>query len=402
MISFKTSSQQTGLSTVPTHDLGKLSDLPSQTLHRLPQENHASLALLHAPNLMFHSHMPHVLGSSCLLGASSSKLEEIYNHEAETLNPINSQFILGGVTQQNWRDFLARKEYTVAFTNFFDEEVAKNHGNWKEVLKKYLFAGEEPLINGFSGGLGHPFIHLAYAYEFQSKEVATEALSLGCTEYDPTHRYLDRNPANNSTYSSTSLADIITSIHKDQRFGGYFEQPGYTNIANILSKQEGAILEHWNSWIVDDPAKKLENCLDLAALLATCTNSAEQYDLFLAHVLTVGHALRVLLPYFSLEQQVTVMRQYGLFMILVYIAQLRPPFSKAEMESVNLKGRDWGWVSQKALTATWSIDSHCAKVIRALKVSAETWGEKDDVYCKAAVQFVTEFNNWTGFGLGVE
>ncbi|CZR65089.1 uncharacterized protein PAC_14989 [Phialocephala subalpina] len=401
-MSFKTTSQQTGLSTIPFYDLGKLSDLPSKTLHRLLQESHASLALLRDPNLMFHSHMPHVLGSSYLLGASSSKLEEIYNYEAGTLKPINSQFILGGITQKNWRDFLAHKEYTVAFTNFFDEEVAKNHGNWKEVLDTYLFAGEEPLINGFSGGLGHPFIHLAYAYEFQSKEVATEALSLGCTEYDPTHQYLDRYPKNDSAYSSTSLAGIITSIHSDQRFGGYFNQPGYINIKTILSNQEGAILEHWNAWGVDEPTKQLESCLDVAVLLAICTNSSEQYDFFLAHVLTVGHALRVLMPHFSPEQQVSVLRQYGLYTILVYIAQLRPPFSKVDIESVDLEGRDWDWVRQRALTATWSVDSHCVKVIRALKVSAETWGEKDDFYCKAAVKFVMEFNNWTGFGLGVE
>ena len=250
--------------------------------------------------------------------------------------------------------------------------------------------------------VGHPFIHLAYAYEFQSKEVATEALSLGCTEYDPTHRYLDHYPANNLTCSLNPLADIITSIQKDQRFSGYFEQPGYINVSNILSNQEGAILEHWNSWGVDDPAKRLEDCLDLAVLLAICTNSSEQYDFFLAHVLTVGHALRVLMPHFPPEWQVSVIRQYGLYTILIYIAQLRPPFSKVDVELVDLKGRDWDWVKQKALTATWSVDSHCAKVIRALKVSAETWGEKNDFYCKAAVKFVTEFSDWTGFGLGVE
>lgn len=246
-------------------------------------------------------------------------------------------------------------------------------------------------------------IHLAYAYEFQSKEVATEALSLACTEYDPTHRFLDRYTADTSTYHSTSLADILLHVHSDDRFDGYFDQPGYTNIRTILSKQEPTILEHWNAWVITDPLKQLEECVDTAVLLSICTsNSLVEYDFFLAHLLTVGHALRVLMPHFRPVHHEPILKQYVLFAILVYIAQLRPKFGKADVETVDLKDRDWEWVSQTALAAEWSLDLHYAKVIRALKVSAETWGEKDNFYSKAAVKFVTGFNGWTGFGLGVE
>ena len=53
------------------------------------------------------------------------------------------------------------------------------------------------------------------------------------------------------------------------------------------------------------------------------------------------------------------------------------------------------------ITGKWSLDSHYVKVIRALKVAAETWPHNDRFYLKAAVKYVNEFEGWTGFGRGV-
>lgn len=42
--------------------------------------------------------------------------------------------------------------YTVAYVDFFDEEVRKNNGDWEKVVQEFLYTGSEPLINGFCGG----------------------------------------------------------------------------------------------------------------------------------------------------------------------------------------------------------------------------------------------------------
>jgi hypothetical protein len=47
---------------------------------------------------------------------------------------------------------LPRDRYTVAYAQYFDDEIKRNNGDWKKVLKEYLFPGPEPLINGCSGG----------------------------------------------------------------------------------------------------------------------------------------------------------------------------------------------------------------------------------------------------------
>lgn len=40
----------------------------------------------------------------------------------------------------------------MAYVDFFDEEVKKAGGDWKKVIEEYLYAGPEPLINGYCGG----------------------------------------------------------------------------------------------------------------------------------------------------------------------------------------------------------------------------------------------------------
>lgn len=47
---------------------------------------------------------------------------------------------------------LRDRRFTVAFVDFFDEEIKQVGGDWKKVAEQYLYSGPEPLINGYSGG----------------------------------------------------------------------------------------------------------------------------------------------------------------------------------------------------------------------------------------------------------
>lgn len=352
---------------------------------------------------------------------------------------IDEGFIRGDkICKKNWRDFFnqkafvasplpkamrviayKRERYTVAYVDFFDEEVKARNGDWKSVLEEYLYATSEPIINGFAGGrefllqkferllmyelVGHPFIHLAYAYEFQSKEVATEALSLGCTELLELHGLIAHNPPDNSTYKTKSLADVIAQVRTDPRFDGLLTVPGITNFEAILKSNFSTVMEHWNAWEVVDPTQQLEQCIDLSVLLAISDGDPEKsYDFYNVHLMTVAHALRILWQYFPTERRASILKQYALFTILIYIAQLRPKYGIENIESVKTDSHDWDWVVQTALTHKWALDSHFFKVVRAPKAFAEAFGEKNGFYLKAAVKFVTEFRGWEGFGLGVE
>ncbi|KAN0095773.1 Protein of unknown function (DUF4243) domain containing protein [Hyaloscypha variabilis] len=397
-------SGHTELKPSPTYDVATLSDKRAQTLNRLLKEGHDSVAPLREPKLILHSHLPHLLGSAYALGASSDLLQKCYDNEVSSLVNIEEGFIRGDrISKKTWRDFLAQKPYTVAYVDFFSEEIKEKNNDWKSLLNEYLYATGEPIINGYTGGLGHPFIHLAYAYEFQSKEVAAQALSLGCTEYFDLHGLIDHPPPDNSTYKTQSFADVIERVRKDTRLDGLLTVPGITNFGPILQHHFQTVVEHWNAWEVVDPVQQFEQLCDVSLLLALSDGDADKsFDFYNVHLLTICHALRVIWQEFPAERRVALLRQYALFAILIYIAQLRPDFGMEGIEAVKTDGRDWNWVVETALAHRWVLDSHFFKVVRAPKVLAETYGEKDDFYLKAAIKFLTEFRGWEGFGLGVE
>lgn len=233
--------------------------------------------------------------------------------------------------------------------------------------------------------------------------MASEALSLGCTEYDFVHRYFDEPVPDTSTYKTKHLQEVLGKVRQDKRFDGRFELPGFLNTFTLHEKCEDAILEHWNGWLLDDYSQQFEEVFDFAVRVAVQTASARvQYDFFLIHVLTVAHALRVILPYAPEEHRNPILKQFAMWVVIMYCAQLRRRIYAGSIDAVDLDGRDWQWVQEKALTSQWSLDSHYVKVVRALKFGADLYGEKDGWYLKAAVKFVSEFNEWTGFGAGVE
>ena len=55
------SSQQKELVPSPVYDLAQLKDERSQTLKNLLKKGHITVAPLREPNLILHSHLPHVI-----------------------------------------------------------------------------------------------------------------------------------------------------------------------------------------------------------------------------------------------------------------------------------------------------------------------------------------------------
>ncbi|KAK7697465.1 hypothetical protein SLS64_013477 [Diaporthe eres] len=126
-----------------------------------------------------------------------------------------------------------------------------------------------------------------------------------------------------------------------------------------------------------------------------------KYEFFYAHILTAAHAFRVLLPNFPQERHHSLLRQYGLHTILIYVLQLRRDVNAEHIDSFDPAERDWNWVAKSALENKRGLDDHFFKVVRGIKSFRDLYGEKDGFYLKAAVKFVSEFNGWEGFGEGV-
>lgn len=252
--------------------------------------------------------------------------------------------------------------------------------------------------------VGHPLIHLAYAFEVSSREVAMESLGLAATCYGDVHKYLD-DPVYSQTeasYHSTSLLEVLNRVRTDKRFHGLFGTPGNDNFAKTFLAREAALLDHWNAWRItdnDDPVKQFRETQELATALLVGTHSDgnEKYDFFLCHVLTTTHAVRVLLPLIPGRFQLPLVRQWWLMTLALYVAQLRPEINVDRINKFDLKGRDWNWTAKQAVKSEYSTDPHYVKAIRALRDAATTWGDPEKYYLKAAVRFTEEFIGWGGF-----
>lgn len=245
-------------------------------------------------------------------------------------------------------------------------------------------------------------IHLAYAYDFECKEIASEGMSLLCTDYSDFHPLFDEPQPDTSTYKTTSLAEIIERMSKDSRLGDLSEHPGIVEMAKVMEKGGNAIIEHWNAWKVTDSLQQLQEACDLATLLAMTTYDDEkEFDFFLLHLMTVAHALRSLWPHIPCTKHVDMLREYGLMVISIYVCQQRPPIKAQRIEDIDIKGRDWDWVHATTRQHPAKFDVHFFKAIRAPQGFEDTWGGKDGFYLRAALLYLDNFRGWTGFGAGI-
>ena len=327
-------------------------------------------------------------------------MNDIYEKEHQELEPWEDS--PGEISTFDWRDFLGDRQYQRAYVDFFEDQLVLTGYDWKLVLAKYLFEGKEPLANCLIAGLGHPLIHLGYAFEISSREVAMEALGLATTSYNFLHKYLD-DPSYStpSAYSTSSPLEILQKVAEDKRFDNLFDHQGADNIEPLFEKHEDAVLEHWNAWKLPNPKKQFEDSQYAAVALLVGTHkrgSGRDYDFFLVHVLTTSHAVRILLPLIPEKFHVPLVRQWWLLTLAVYITQLRSKINIDSILNYDADVRDWAWVDKQATEGKHALDAHFVKGLRAMKEGAKTWGDAENFYLKAACRLGDEFDGWGGFG----
>ena len=209
--------------------------------------------------------------------------------------------------------------------------------------------------------VGHPLIHLGYAYELSNRELGMEALAMGSVSYNFFHKYIDDNSYTKpSTYSTTSPIEILHKIAEDKRFDGLFDSKGPGNIGPLFENHENLILEHWNAWNIVDPNKQFRDSQEaaVALLVSTVQPGTHAYDFFMVHLLTTSHAIRILLPLIPKQFHIGLVRQWWLFTIAVYVSQLRPNID----DDIEVKPtKSWKYVENKAIDGPWATDAHYVK-----------------------------------------
>lgn len=138
------------LEPVQVHNIETNPDRRARCLRHLIKANHANYSIVYN-DLRYDNHNPHALSSAYLLGANEDQLRTIFDAESERLEewvPSPAE-----IADNDWRDFLGHKEYQRAYVDFFEDKLVMDYSyQWKDVMKHFLFSGEEPLFHGLIGG----------------------------------------------------------------------------------------------------------------------------------------------------------------------------------------------------------------------------------------------------------
>lgn len=364
-----------------------------------------------------------LLGSAYLLNGSADYLNDIYEdavahdgHESWEDSPSE-------IALHDYRDFLGLREYQRAWVDFFEDQlVTGGDYEWSNVVQKFLFeegSRRRPnpisIIHSIVGGLGHPLIHLGYAYELNSREVAMEAMGLAATCYDAKFATLlelsmgkvSNSTANPLTYSTSNPFEVFARVNGDKRLDGLFDHADPGHLDKLFSDERliSILIEHWSAWKITDPKKQFEDSQLLASTLLTSTAASwggHGFDFFLVHILTTSHAVRIIIPMIEAKYHILLVREWFLIALAVYIAQARPIVDVKKLKEVDLDGKTWRWAEDMALVGKHRYDAHYVKAIRAMKEAAAVWGDEKEYYLRSAVKFAGEFDGWKGFGNVVE
>ena len=130
----------------------------------------------------------------------------------------------------------------------------------------------------------------------------------------------------------------------------------------LFSQHEDLLLEHWNAWTISSPTEQFRESQEaaIALLINTVKRGTHAYDFFMVHILTTSHAVRVLLPVIPKKFHISLVRQWWLLTIAVYISQLRPEIDE-DLIPVGPQGKSWAYVENAAIEGGWCLDSHHVK-----------------------------------------
>lgn len=241
------------------------------------------------------------------------------------------------------------------------------------------------------------------------------ALTLAATNYNFLHTYIDHDyPTIGFTPSkvpspqqlaltqaarTTSPLEILEKIRADSKFDNLFDTPGTVDIEKLFAEREEAVLGYYYKLDMRDLVSVHRDITRLSVLLLCATHEPGRpvYDFFFVHLLTLSYAVRTLLPVVPEKYALPLCKSHWLFMVIVYILQLRPEIRPGLVEEVEVGGKGWGEVVKETLGRGEGVDTHYLKAVRALRNSAALWKEDGDFFLRAGVKFAWEFEKWGGF-----
>lgn len=336
----------------------------------------------------FHSHNAHHLGSLVLLGANDEQIKDIYEN---TLRNYAGEYEPSPheITWENWWNSLGDYQFCSAYQNFFNRELL-TQGDWKKRLFELLLVkntNDSSLMDASLCGILHPIIHIAYAIELNSRQVACEALTMSAVCSDPLHQVTSKLKL--PTNGTKKALQIIEQIRVDDR-ASHLVKPFHPNSALA---HESVILSFYNEWqMPDDVDKAIEELFNMSVYLYGATHKPNDigFDFFLLHLVTGMSSIGKLRPYLDETVIKKLLCSFFYLSIAIYISRQQPEINEQLIDGYKVDENkfNWKYVIDKTLNTKLATEVHLVKVVRALKDAENDYGSKGNFYLTTAIKTV--------------
>ncbi|KAJ1650609.1 hypothetical protein IWQ61_008634 [Dispira simplex] len=355
------------------------------------------------------NHLAHKLYTQWSLGATSAQLQRTFDRLFPKLESLPSPSFNSAIPlvldSDNWSHYFGNRQQYGDYLTFFDGEIRRYDGDLPRAVGQYV----QRVLPGLIGGLTHPWIHMAFALEFDDPLVLSEGLAYACSWYFdrsvvidlPNHSHngcTNKQPHVSITFTdpvdilfAASKAPTLTLPPGIAPFGRRFE-----HLVTSAADQTLINLVHrWDLNTTKNLVEDLHRLTQAAVLVYAGRKTYSRLDFYLAHGITSLFATHILLPYLSdPNDQVRLLRLQLYAILVIYVAEGRGILALEDLLgyqplqlSIDQKipGATADYLRERALATD---DDHVAKVVRALDYFEALYGFHEGLFRKAALKTV--------------
>lgn len=298
------------------------------------------------------------------------------------------------ITEANWRNNL--QSTRVAFPlyrDFFDRQIAEL--GLSDCLNTYF----PILAEGLAGAAFHAVIHLGWAVDVESEDMAAEGLAYMATAFQP---LATGGHHKSSLLWSDKANKPIESLKKaltDPRV------PEFTKLCDDLSKTEAyeklnrggfqhrmiafdqadeplaSFLNEVATLYFPEQGNNIQPIIEELMVIVASALRASKNEFFILHALTSLHGILAILPHLSDDAQRDTLAYWWRAMIATMIVQNAPggddaitllegwreSTNKKELTPYELSSGEKAWWLETLKSTTGSLDEHVPKSIYVLK-----------------------------------
>jgi len=321
------------------------------------------------------------------LGATPTRLYEAfqtYVHGEPCLEPWPNS--TGQVNKDNWQEFFGKKQYYADYTEFFDGELLER-GTTK-VIQEYV----PILIEGLSGELFHPLIHLGLGLSINCNPIIAEGLAYMAYAYHSLGKLPQINPL---PLSKSRIAKVMQVVKNSVTFDNLFTRgENYEQQLELLAREKSdELLKNAKQWEMQSD-ETTEAAKILSHAVTFLYNLVGVKDYVMLHLVLAVNALKPVIAILKPEQAVAALRYLFLAMIAVYVAKGRPILS-AEPTYVDPQLANWKELVEVGIDQ--DIDEHISMLIWAIRVSEKEWGAGDPIFTSTAALAVKRIKSSSAY-----